>query len=86
MPDVCGARERKRARRLHQACLSRGVPADREAQSQVRKRKRAAAGMKGTQRKPHPTEGLYTARFKSVGKAARVHDRETKVIRARIET
>ena len=37
VPDVCEARERKRARRRHQTCLSRGVPADSEVQSQVRK-------------------------------------------------
>ena len=37
VPDVREARERKRARRPHQTCLSRGVPPDREVQSQVRK-------------------------------------------------
>ena len=44
LPDVREARETKRARRLHQTCQSRGVSAEREAQSQVRKR--AAAGAK----------------------------------------
>ena len=35
--DVREARGRKRARRLHKACLSRGVPADIEVQSRIRK-------------------------------------------------
>ena len=37
VPEVREARERKRARRLHQTCLRGGVPADSEVQSQVRK-------------------------------------------------
>ena len=36
-PDVLGAREWRRARRHHQTCLSRGVPADSEVQNQIRK-------------------------------------------------
>ena len=37
VPDVSETREWKRSRKCHQTCLSRGVPADRGAQSQVRK-------------------------------------------------
>ena len=76
MPDVREAPERKRARRLHQTCLSRGVPADREAQKPSQSREKSGSRSEGTQRKPHPKERLYTAKFKSVEKAARVHDTE----------
>ena len=39
IPDLeqTSLREKKRARRLHQTCLSRGLPADSEVQSQFRK-------------------------------------------------
>ena len=49
-------------------CLSRGVPADHEARSQVRKKDSCKS--EGTQRRPHPKERLRTAKFKSVGTPA----------------
>ena len=69
-------RERKRARRLHQTRLSRGVPADREAQKPSQRKEKSGCRSEGTQRKPHPKERLFSAKFKSVEKAARVHDTE----------
>ena len=54
--------------------LRRGVPADHEAQSQVKKKD--SCKREGTQRRPHPRKRQCTAKFKSVGTAARVHARE----------
>ena len=61
--------ERKRAIR-HQTCPSQGVPKGRSGKEEI------SCRSEGTQRKPHPKERRKTAKFKSVGKAARVHDRE----------
>ena len=82
----CLKHERERVKRLHQRCrppdqcthLSRGAPADYEAQSQVKKKD--SCKREGTQRRPHPEERRDLAKFKSVGTAARVHagERERK--------
>ena len=57
------------------------MPADHEAQSQV-KEKRSSCRSEGVWSKPHSKKD-GTAKFKIVGMAARVHDRETRVINAR---
>ena len=54
--------------------LSRGVPADHEARSQVKKKD--SCKRESTRRRPHPRERLCTTKFKSVGTVARVHARE----------
>ena len=50
------------------------MPADHEA-ARSKKREEAVAGVKGAQSKPHPKKDS-TAKFKTVGMATRVHDRE----------
>ena len=50
--------------------------ADREAQKPSQSREKSGSRSEGTQRKPHPKERLSSAKFKSVEKAARVHDTE----------
>ena len=60
----CLKQERERVIRLHHVwtgrsvhtCLSRGVPADHEEQSQVKEEEEEACRSEGAQRKPHPTE------------------------------
>ena len=58
------------------------MPADQDALSQVKEKRKSSCRSEGTQRKPHPKKDC-TAKFKSVGKAARVHDRERRVISTR---
>ena len=52
------------------------MPADHEAQSQVKEKRRSSCRSEGAQSKPHPKKD-DTAKFKIVGVATRVHDRET---------
>ena len=72
-PDV------QTGRSVH-TCLSRGVPVDHEAQSQVKRK--TAAKREGTLRTLHPEERRDPPEFKSVGTLACRTDRE-KVIRTR---
>ena len=51
------------------------MPADHEAQSQVKEKRRSSCRSEGAQSKPHP-EKDGTAKFKTVGMATLVHDRE----------
>ena len=62
-------------------CLSRGVPADHEAQSQVKRKTLARRGV--TLTRPHPEERRDLAEFKSVGTPANRTDREKKVVGTR---
>ena len=75
---------RKSARRLHQTCrpvdpcahvLVVACPLTTSHKAKSKKREEAAAGVKAAQSKPHP-EKDGAAKFKIVGMAARVHDRE----------
>ena len=50
------------------------MPADHEAQSQVKEKRRSAAKSEGTPTKPHPEERRDLAEIKCGD--ARVHDRE----------
>ena len=76
MPDVREARQRKRARRLHQTCLSRGVPATREAQSQVRKREEQAAGVMALRGSLTQKKDCIQRNSRAWERPPRVHDRE----------
>ena len=51
------------------------MPADHEEQSQVKEKRRSSCRSEGAQSKPHPKKD-GTAKFKTVGMATRVHDRE----------
>ena len=51
------------------------MPADHEAQNQVKEKRRSSRKSEGAQSKPHPKKD-GTAKFKIVGMAARMHDRE----------
>ena len=60
------------------------MPADHEAQSQVKEKRRSSCRSEGAQSKPHPKKD-GTAKFKIVRMATRVHERETRVINTRRE-
>ena len=60
-------------------CLSRGVPADHGARSQVKKKDTCKS--EGTQKRPHPKERLCTAEFKNSGTIARVQEKHIRTRR-----
>ena len=61
--------------------LSRGVPADHDAQSQVKKKD--SCKREDTRRRPHPKERVYTAKFKKRGNCSPRACQREKVIRTR---